>query len=632
MVQEVSISFEQSNMNSFLVKGQLFSNPDIFLRELLKNACDACNMREALELSWGMDFLEQISSSSHMVRKAYEPKIFITYDSKSKMFTMEDNGFGINDEDLREYVAKFGKSYYTSEAFAKQHLDFEPVSKNGVGLYSCFVVSKAILIESRKHHSINTAWMGNERQSLEAITVKWFENSDKIEYIQSTKGAAGTRVSMALKSYYAQKMSLDFIIKSIDHYMMKQQIPIVVRYDDKTVEIEPQVPHLTNPFSNILGMTGIQIKENWIEGYLVLHTKRQSCVAGQSIIYQQGFRILEDGKDLGICPPWLENLHFVLNLKQNFYTLQVGGNGVVKDKNWRVLREAVGKLIIGHFKGSPVSMCQYLADGEQNILSEFEEEMEFVCRAAYGDVFWKNQELELSVEQIVSGLKGRKTRIIRMPKALFMHFRDTYPKEFEMMMKDHPLVLFEKNFKIFSQLLAPFVVNQEYMMPRLAGIQYIKMEVDFSRPADYEAYKNEYQLYPKICPRDDIFCYVINDQPEYFELKFNEKHPMASLLMGKDHPRIIWLLGVIAENIKYRILHSQNRWKKIMDFGGVRVDSWNMEAPVTLKAEWCLEEDFAEELNEFIRIQFTPAEKRELGIEKLIFTKGDFIEWWYSPC
>ena len=110
---------------------------------------------------------------------------------------MEDNGFGINDEDLREYVAKFGKSYYTSEAFAKQHLDFEPVSKNGVGLYSCFVVSKAILIESRKHHSINTAWMGNERQSLEAITVKWFENSDKIEYIQSTKGAAGTRVSMA---------------------------------------------------------------------------------------------------------------------------------------------------------------------------------------------------------------------------------------------------------------------------------------------------------------------------------------------------------------------------------------------------------------------------------------------------
>lgn len=632
MVQEVSISFEQSNMNDFLVKGQLFSNPDIFLRELLKNACDACNMREALELSWGMDFLEQISSNSRTVRKAYEPKIFITYDSSSMMFTMEDNGFGMNDEDLREYVAKFGKSYYTSEAFAKQHLDFEPVSKNGVGLYSCFMVSKAILIESRKHHSINTAWMGNDRQSLEAITVKWFENSDKIEYIRSTKGAAGTRISMALKSFYARKMSLDFILKGIEHYLLKQQIPIVIRYDEETVEIEPGTPALFNPFSNILGMTGIQIKENWIEGYLVLHTQRQNCVVGKPAIYQKGFRILEDGNDLDICPPWLENLHFVLNLKQNFYTLQVAGDGVVKNKNWKVLREAVGKLIIGHFKGSPVSICQYLADGEENILSEFEEEMGFLRKAAYADVFWKNQELELSMEQILSGLKGRKTTIIRMPKALFKHFQDTYPKDFQMMLKETPLIIFEKNFKIFSQLLAPYVVNQKYMMPRLSGIQYIKMEVDFSRKGDYMPYINGYQLYPVECPRSDVFCYVVNDQPEYFELKFNEKHPMAQLLKQKNHPRLNWLLGVIAENIKYRILHSQNRWKKIMDFGGIRVDSWNMEAPVTLKAEWCLEEDFAEELNEFIRIQFTPAEKRELGIEKLIFTKGDFIEWWYSPC
>lgn len=631
MVQEVSISFEQSNMSLFLAKGQLFSNPDIFLRELLKNACDACNMREALELSWGMSFLEQISSNSTTVRKAYEPKIYITYNSKSEMFTMEDNGFGINEEDLREYVAKFGHSYYTSEDFAKQHLEFEPVSKEGVGLYSCFMVSKAILIESKKHHSINTAWLGNQKQSLEAITVKWFENSDKIEYIQSTKGAAGTRISMALKPFYAQKMSLDFIIDSIQHFMLPQPIPIVIRYDDETVVLESKQQGLINPFSHILGMTGIQIKENWIEGYLVLHTKRQSYVVGQSQLYQKGFRILERGEDLGICPPWLDNLHFALNLKQHFYTLQICGDGVVRNENWKVLREAIGNLIIAHFKKSPVSVCQYLADGEKNILTEFEDEMEFLCKAANANVFWKNQELELSMEQISSGLKGRKTTIIRIPKDLFSYFRNTYPFEYRALMETKPLILFEQNFKVFSQLLAPYVVGQEYVLRELPGIQYIKMEVDFSRTADYKAYINKYELYPRECPREDIFCYVVNECPEYFELKINKKHPMAQLLERRQHPRLMWLKGIIMENIKYRILHSRNRWMNIMDFGGVRVDSWNLEEPVTVKSKWCLEENFAESLNDFIRAQFMPAEKRELGIEKLVFGREDFIEWWYSP-
>ena len=67
MVQEVSLTFEQSNMNSFLTQGQVFSQPEIFLRELIKNSYDACRMRVELEQSWGHTFLEL----NHELLEAY---------------------------------------------------------------------------------------------------------------------------------------------------------------------------------------------------------------------------------------------------------------------------------------------------------------------------------------------------------------------------------------------------------------------------------------------------------------------------------------------------------------------------------------------------------------------------------
>ena len=105
MVQEVSLTFEQSNMNSFLTQGQVFSQPEIFLRELIKNSYDACRMRVELEQSWGHTFLEQISSPGATVHTSYSPRIYVTYDSKSEMLTVEDNGFGMNEFDLKNYVA-----------------------------------------------------------------------------------------------------------------------------------------------------------------------------------------------------------------------------------------------------------------------------------------------------------------------------------------------------------------------------------------------------------------------------------------------------------------------------------------------------------------------------------------------
>ena len=80
----------------------------------------------------------------------YEPRIDITYSSDTRLFTIEDNGIGINEYDLEHFIAQIGASYYTSTDFFNQQLKYEPYSHYGIGLCSCFTVSKAVLIESKK--------------------------------------------------------------------------------------------------------------------------------------------------------------------------------------------------------------------------------------------------------------------------------------------------------------------------------------------------------------------------------------------------------------------------------------------------------------------------------------------------
>ena len=139
---------------------------------------DACNVRQALEWSWGTEFLEmEQASQMRDVRAIYEPRIDITYSSDTRLFTIEDNGIGINEYDLEHFIAQIGASYYTSTDFFNQQLKYEPYSHYGIGLCSCFIVSKAVLIESKKDKVINTAWNISNPQDTAPVMAKWFGES-----------------------------------------------------------------------------------------------------------------------------------------------------------------------------------------------------------------------------------------------------------------------------------------------------------------------------------------------------------------------------------------------------------------------------------------------------------------------
>ena len=129
-----------------IVIGSLYSQREIFLRELISNASDAISKRQ-------FDSLQGGASSS------FEGSISIAVDKKAKLLTINDNGIGLNDEDLKNTLGSIASS--GTKAFLEQMEQSGEKSKSqsqligqfGVGFYSAFMVAERVEVLSKKSHS-----------------------------------------------------------------------------------------------------------------------------------------------------------------------------------------------------------------------------------------------------------------------------------------------------------------------------------------------------------------------------------------------------------------------------------------------------------------------------------------------
>ncbi len=116
---------------------QLYSDKRVFLRELVQNAVDACNLRLLFE--------------DH-----YNPAITIDFDEQMGFVRFKDNGIGMDRQWIEKYFLKIGISFYQSgdiKSIQQNRVDFNFISKFGIGFLSSFLVSDKIVIKTRKKDS-----------------------------------------------------------------------------------------------------------------------------------------------------------------------------------------------------------------------------------------------------------------------------------------------------------------------------------------------------------------------------------------------------------------------------------------------------------------------------------------------
>ena len=211
--QKLSFQAEVSRLLD-IVANSLYSEKEIFLRELISNAADACEKLRYLSIS-----------NEKLLEKDKDFKINIILSKKTNLISIEDNGLGMSKQELIDNlgtIARSGTSKFLENIKndKKQSKDLSAIGQFGVGFYSSYMVADKVLVESKK---------SNEQESW-----SW-ESNGKNNYTikKSSKKTKGTIVNLYLKkdsNEFLDSLRIKEIVKKYSNYI---QFPIFLKNDDE---------------------------------------------------------------------------------------------------------------------------------------------------------------------------------------------------------------------------------------------------------------------------------------------------------------------------------------------------------------------------------------------------------------
>ena len=196
-----------------LVTHSLYSNKEIFLRELISNASDACDKLR----------FEAINDGGLYENDA-ELKVKVTFDQDAKTLTITDNGIGMSTQEAIDHlgtIAKSGTKDFVSKLSGDQKADSQLIGQFGVGFYSGFIVADKITVESRR------AGMKAEEG------VRWISGgAGDFEVENITRPARGTSVILHLRDDAMDYASAWKVKGIINKYSDHISLPICMEKEE----------------------------------------------------------------------------------------------------------------------------------------------------------------------------------------------------------------------------------------------------------------------------------------------------------------------------------------------------------------------------------------------------------------
>ncbi len=160
MKREGQISVNSKNMFP-IIKKWLYSDKDIFLREIVSNGCDAIKKLESLQ-----------GIGEAQLEDEYQPKVIVTIDSEKKQLIVSDNGIGMTEDEVERYITQI--AFSGAEEFLEKYKEKSEESAGiighfGLGFYSAFMVSDTVEIEtlSYKEGAKPVHWVSAGEDSYE---------------------------------------------------------------------------------------------------------------------------------------------------------------------------------------------------------------------------------------------------------------------------------------------------------------------------------------------------------------------------------------------------------------------------------------------------------------------------------
>ncbi|MBU4518104.1 MAG: molecular chaperone HtpG, partial [Gammaproteobacteria bacterium] len=200
-----------------LVTHSLYSNPEIFLRELVSNASDACDKLR----------FEGLNNAA-LFEDAPNLDVRVAFDKDAKTITITDNGIGMSQAEAVEHlgtIAKSGTKDFMSHLSGDQKKDAQLIGQFGVGFYSGFIVADRITVESR-------------RAGLPAAEgVRWTSGgTGEFEVEAIERAARGTTITLHLRDDAHEYLSHWKLKSLITKYSDHISLPILMQKEEWDAE------------------------------------------------------------------------------------------------------------------------------------------------------------------------------------------------------------------------------------------------------------------------------------------------------------------------------------------------------------------------------------------------------------
>lgn len=190
----------------------MYSNKEIFLRELISNASDACEKLRFL----AVQSPEQLGDVSDL-------KVTLAIDKDARTLTIADNGVGMNEQDVRDNlgtIARSGTRQFLTQLSGDQKKDSQLIGQFGVGFYSAFIVADKVEVLTRK--------------AGEDAAVRWVSDGEgEFTVAAAEKAERGTEITLHLREDEAEFLEPSRIEHIVRRY--SDHIGLPIRLDGETI-------------------------------------------------------------------------------------------------------------------------------------------------------------------------------------------------------------------------------------------------------------------------------------------------------------------------------------------------------------------------------------------------------------
>ncbi|KFF41625.1 MAG: molecular chaperone of HSP90 family [Candidatus Atelocyanobacterium thalassa isolate SIO64986] len=208
VLEKGNISIHTENIFP-IIKKSLYTDHEIFLRELISNAVDALSKLKMASLAGEVSF------------DVSEPEIVITIDKTDKSLSITDNGIGMNIDEIKKYINQV--AFSSAEEFVKKYEKnaSEIIGHFGLGFYSAFMISKRVEIDTLSYKK-------------DSKPIHWScDGSPSFELTESSRTEIGTTVKLTLMDEEHEYLEPERIRQLVKTY--SDFVPIPIKFENTTI-------------------------------------------------------------------------------------------------------------------------------------------------------------------------------------------------------------------------------------------------------------------------------------------------------------------------------------------------------------------------------------------------------------